>query len=108
MATSLCLQDDNRGGYLNVADQTTFPAATTMCGALVKFAPGGLRQMHWHTTLDEWQFVINGTFEVLPNLGVTKPCDMAGPKACVGLSENYSTAILGHGCALHHLLQRIV
>ena len=44
----------------DVADQTSFPAATTMCGALVKFAPGGLRQMHWHTTLDEWQFVING------------------------------------------------
>ena len=77
MATCLCLQDDNRGGYLIVADQTSFPAATTMCGALVKFAPGGLRQMHWHTTLDEWQFVINGTFEVHPSLCVTKPCNLA-------------------------------
>ena len=52
------------GGYINIADQTNFPVSTTMMGALVKFGPGGLRQLHWHTTLDEWQFVINGTFEV--------------------------------------------
>lgn len=105
MATCLCLQDDNRGGYLIVADQTSFlvadqtsfPAATTMCGALVKFAPGGLRQMHWHTTLDEWQFVINGTFEVQPSLCVTMPCDLADSTSMLGF-------VCRHGCALHCLL----
>ena len=29
------------------------------------FKPGALRQMHWHTNEDEWQFVINGTVEVV-------------------------------------------
>ncbi|KAK9840760.1 hypothetical protein WJX81_002919 [Elliptochloris bilobata] len=54
---------NNGGGYINLADSSTFPAATTMMGALVKFEAGGLRQLHWHTTLSEWQFIINGTFE---------------------------------------------
>ena len=35
-----------------------------MSGSLVHFKPGALRQMHWHTNEDEWQFVINGTVEV--------------------------------------------
>lgn len=37
-------------------------AAST--GALVRVAPGGMRQLHWHINIDEWQFAINGTYEV--------------------------------------------
>ncbi len=36
-----------------------------MSGSLVHFKPGALRQMHWHVNEDEWQFVINGTVEVI-------------------------------------------
>lgn len=35
-----------------------------MTGALVRIAPGGMRQLHWHLNIDEWQFAINGTYEV--------------------------------------------
>lgn len=51
------------GSYINMVDVTLFPASDRMVGALVKFAPGAIRQLHWHTTLDEWQFIINGTYE---------------------------------------------
>ena len=77
------LQVDGKGGYVNFADQTNFPASTTMLGALVKFGPGGLRQLHWHPTLDEWQFIINGTFEVRPCQESLNRADLQAAQACV-------------------------
>ncbi len=47
-----------------VGDTTNFEISDAMSGALVKLHPGGMRQLHWHTNLDEWQFVINGTIQV--------------------------------------------
>ena len=47
-----------------MADQEGFAMSMAMCGALVVLRPGGMRQLHWHTTADEWQFVINGTIQV--------------------------------------------
>ncbi|KAF6259616.1 RmlC-like cupin [Scenedesmus sp. NREL 46B-D3] len=52
------------GSYINMADVTRFPVATEMCGAIVRIAAGGMRQLHWHLNIDEWQYVINGTLEV--------------------------------------------
>lgn len=34
-----------------------------MSGALVRIAPGGMRQMHWHLNFNEWQYVVNGSVE---------------------------------------------
>ena len=47
-----------------VGDTTNFEISDAMSGALVKLHPGGMRQLHWHTNLDEWQYVINGTIQV--------------------------------------------
>jgi len=62
------------GGYIKVASVSNFPISTGMAGALVRFTPGALRQLHWHTGHAEWQYVINGTFTVsahhLPGKGV--------------------------------------
>jgi oxalate decarboxylase len=45
----LQLQVENAdGSYINMADVTRFPVATDMSGAIVRIAPGGMRQMHWH------------------------------------------------------------
>ncbi|KAK9917475.1 hypothetical protein WJX75_004774 [Coccomyxa subellipsoidea] len=49
------------GGFVSVAQVTNFPVSTEMSGALVRFAPGALRQMHWHPGHAEWQYVINGS-----------------------------------------------
>ncbi|CAL8464787.1 g4322 [Coccomyxa elongata] len=55
---------DNSGGWLRKAGTRQFPIATDISGAVFKIAPGGMRQIHWHTTLTEWQFIINGTVRV--------------------------------------------
>ncbi len=32
-----------------------------MSAALVEIEPGGLRELHWHPTSDEWQYYLSGT-----------------------------------------------
>ena len=48
------------GGEVRIVDSTNFPAASTIAAALVEVAPGCMREMHWHTTSDEWQYYISG------------------------------------------------
>ena len=48
-----------------MADMTQFPASQNFAGAIVYAAPNSLRQMHWHVLADEWEYVINGTIEVV-------------------------------------------
>ncbi|MFC7583759.1 oxalate decarboxylase family bicupin [Nonomuraea antimicrobica] len=48
------------GGTVRIVDSTTFKAATTISAALVEIEPGGLRELHWHPTDDEWQYYISG------------------------------------------------
>lgn len=57
-------QVDTAGGYIKVAQAENFPVSEHMSGALVRFAPGALRQLHWHPGHAEWQYVINGTLTV--------------------------------------------
>ncbi|MDM4719368.1 oxalate decarboxylase family bicupin [Micromonospora sp. WMMA1363] len=47
------------GGSVRIADSTNF-AAATISAALVEVEPGGLRELHWHPTDDEWQYYISG------------------------------------------------
>lgn len=62
--SGLFWQIDAAGGWVREASTELFPIASDMSGAVIRFAPGGLRQIHWHPTLSEWQFVINGTLRV--------------------------------------------
>ena len=48
------------GGQVRIVDSTNFPAASTIAAALVEVGPGGMREMHWHTNSDEWQYYISG------------------------------------------------
>jgi len=41
-----------------------FPISNTMCGAFMTIKPGCLRELHWHPTVDEWQYVIAGRVRV--------------------------------------------
>ncbi|OCL07133.1 Bicupin, oxalate decarboxylase/oxidase [Glonium stellatum] len=49
------------GGSIKVIDPTTFPIASTFSAALVTVQPGGMREMHWHTTSDEWTYFLAGS-----------------------------------------------
>ncbi|HVE22098.1 MAG TPA: cupin domain-containing protein [Acidocella sp.] len=50
-----------KSGMVQIQDSTNFKAATTVASALVTVKPGGMREMHWHPTADEWQYFIKGT-----------------------------------------------
>jgi oxalate decarboxylase len=49
------------GGRVRIVDSSNFPAATTIAAALVEIEPGGMRELHWHNNVDEWQYYISGT-----------------------------------------------
>ena len=46
----------------SVLDQ--FPISKTVTGVVLDLEPGGLRELHWHPTSDEWQYVIDGQVSV--------------------------------------------
>lgn len=41
-------------------DPLTFPIASNFSAAIVTVHPGGMREIHWHPTSDEWTFFIQG------------------------------------------------
>ncbi len=53
-----------KGGREWRVDSTRFPISTTMTGVLLELEPGGLRELHWHPTSDEWQYVLEGQASV--------------------------------------------
>ena len=55
---------DNRGGRLWVLDSTRFPISKTMTGAILELEAGAMRELHWHPTADEWQYVFQGQVSV--------------------------------------------
>jgi oxalate decarboxylase len=47
-------------GTVRVTDSKNFPASKTIAAALVEVEPGGMRELHWHPNVDEWQYFISG------------------------------------------------
>lgn len=68
------------GGSVKIVDPLTFPIAKNFSAAIVTVKPGGLREIHWHTTSDEWTFFISGqgrgTLFTAPDVATT--FDFAG------------------------------
>ncbi|KAJ7820791.1 oxalate decarboxylase [Mycena leptocephala] len=48
------------GGSVKIVDSTTFTVSTTIAAAEVTVEPGAIRELHWHPTMDEWSFFIEG------------------------------------------------
>ncbi|KAL4914679.1 RmlC-like cupin domain-containing protein [Aspergillus aurantiobrunneus] len=48
------------GGSVKIVDPQTFPVANNFAAAVVTVHPGAMREIHWHTTSDEWSFFISG------------------------------------------------
>ena len=45
---------------MKIVDPTTFPIASNFSVALVTIQPGAMREIHWHTDSDEWNYFISG------------------------------------------------
>ncbi|KAI0150218.1 Bicupin, oxalate decarboxylase/oxidase [Xylariaceae sp. FL1272] len=52
------------GGAVKILDPLTFPVASMFSAALVVLEPGALREIHWHTTSDEWSYFLQGSARV--------------------------------------------
>ena len=48
------------GGETRIVDSANFPVSTGIAAALVTVRPGGVREMHWHPNVSEWQYWIQG------------------------------------------------
>ena len=48
------------GGSVKIVDPLTFPIASNFSAAVVTVHPGGMREIHWHPSSDEWTFFIGG------------------------------------------------
>ena len=53
-----------KGGREWRVDSAAFPISRTVTGVVLDLEPGGLRELHWHPTADEWQYVIDGNVSV--------------------------------------------
>lgn len=50
----------NTGGTVRVVDSGNFPVSTSVAVSQVTLKPGGLRELHWHPNVSEWQYWIKG------------------------------------------------
>ncbi len=50
----------NAGGAARIVDSTNFPVSQHIAAAMVTLKPGGLRELHWHPNVSEWQYWIKG------------------------------------------------
>lgn len=48
------------GGSLKIIDPQSFPIASNFAAALFTVKPGAMRELHWHTSSDEWNYIISG------------------------------------------------
>jgi oxalate decarboxylase len=53
-----------RGGREWRVDSSRFPISKTVTGVVLHLNAGALRELHWHPTADEWQYVLAGTARV--------------------------------------------
>jgi oxalate decarboxylase len=41
-----------------------FPISTTITGVVLDLDPGAMRELHWHPTADEWQYLLDGSISI--------------------------------------------
>jgi oxalate decarboxylase len=59
-ASSMAPTKKTAGGEVRIIDSTNFPVAQNIAAAVVTVKPGGIREMHWHPNVSEWQYWIKG------------------------------------------------
>ncbi|KAI9693389.1 MAG: hypothetical protein M1820_009318 [Bogoriella megaspora] len=48
------------GGTIKIIDTENFPIASNFAAALITIEPGAMREIHWHTKSDEWDYFLAG------------------------------------------------
>jgi oxalate decarboxylase len=52
---------ENEHGSVKIVDSHNFAASSRIAAGIVRVKPGGLREMHWHPNVSEWQYWIQGS-----------------------------------------------
>ncbi|MDO4562400.1 MAG: cupin domain-containing protein [Clostridia bacterium] len=73
------------GGSVRILDNRNFPACNTVAIAMVEIEPGAMREIHWHTNNDEFQYYLQGQGRMT--------VFMPGPKA---RTFNYQAGDVGY------------
>lgn len=55
---------ETTGGSVKIIDPNVFPVASMFSAAIVTVKPGAIREIHWHTTSDEWNFFVAGNARI--------------------------------------------
>ncbi|CAG8979186.1 hypothetical protein HYALB_00000321 [Hymenoscyphus albidus] len=55
---------ETEGGSVKIVDPKNFPIASMVSAALVTVKPGAIREIHWHTSSDEWNYFISGSARI--------------------------------------------
>lgn len=58
--SSMKASKENAAGSVRIVDSTVFPVSKTIAMAYIVVKPGGMRELHWHTNADEWQYYVAG------------------------------------------------
>jgi oxalate decarboxylase len=84
-------------GEVRLVSANEFPISTTMTGALLNLAPGGLRELHWHPNADEWQYILSGKVRltVFASHGLAKVVELG--------AGDIGFAPMGYGHALENV-----
>jgi oxalate decarboxylase len=58
--SSMAPTSKSASGETKIVDSTNFPVSLNIAAVMVTIKPGGLREMHWHPNVSEWQYWIKG------------------------------------------------
>lgn len=67
----------NTGGVVRIVDSGNFPVSANIAAAQVILKPGGLRELHWHPNVSEWQYWVKGKgrMTIVNSLGKARTMD---------------------------------
>ncbi|KAF3480502.1 oxalate decarboxylase oxdD [Arthroderma uncinatum] len=63
------IQVPGGGGTIQVVDSKNFPISKTIACAVVRLKPGGMRELHWHPTAEEWLYFHSGNARATVYIG---------------------------------------
>ncbi|KAI1925096.1 hypothetical protein LOZ58_005061 [Ophidiomyces ophidiicola] len=63
------MQVPGHGGTIQIVDSRNFPISKTIAATVVTLKPGGLRELHWHPTAEEWLYFHRGTARATVYIG---------------------------------------
>lgn len=104
------IQAPGGGGTIQIFDSRNFPISTTIASSIVTIKPGGLRELHWHPTAEEWVYFAQGQARatVFMGSGAARTFDFFAGDTAVFPDNSGKELFEVHTCALADFQQDIM